>query len=245
MAAMKDRRSLTQEEKDAAKNLKAIYERKKKEWKLQGRNLTQDLIAGEFEWSGQSAVAQYLNANIPLNYEAASKFANFFNVSLKDISEDLAADWPSATISTPNTSIGPLYKGKIPLISWVQAGAWQEVADSYQENDAEDWVLCNEPHSSKAFALRVSGESMRNPGERKSFDDGDIIHVDPERPVENGSLVVVQINGDTEATFKQLIIESGRKYLKALNPNWPHPILEMPQDSTISGVVIGKNVSFI
>lgn len=70
--------------------------------------------------------------------------------------------------------------------------------------------------------------------------NGEIIFVDPEVEARNGSCVVVRQNGNSEATFKQLIIDGSQKYLKALNPNWPSPIIEMLPDATICGVVIGS-----
>ena len=130
----------------------------------------------------------------------------------------------------------------MPLISWVQAGAWQEVVEV--PGEAESWILCPVQHSSRTFALKVVGQSMQSPGEKRSFDDGDIIHVDPEVPANNNSLVVVRVDSDNEATFKQLIVESGRHFLKALNPSWPNRITEMPQDAVICGVVISKTVSY-
>lgn len=43
-----------------------------------------------------------------------------------------------------------------------------------------------------------------------------------------------------EATFKQLIIEEGHQYLKALNPDWPNRIIEVNSNATICGVVVFK-----
>ncbi|MFT6348246.1 MAG: SOS-response transcriptional repressor LexA [Psychromonas sp.] len=43
---------------------------------------------------------------------------------------------------------------------------------------------------------------------------------------------------ENEATFKQLIIESGHKFLKATNPTWPTPIQVINGNCTIVGVVI-------
>jgi len=42
------------------------------------------------------------------------------------------------------------------------------------------------------------------------------------------------------ATFKQLIIEGGHQYLKALNPEWPKPIIEIIENARICGVVVFK-----
>ena len=38
----------------------------------------------------------------------------------------------------------------------------------------------------------------------------------------------------------QLIIEGGRKYLKALNPDWPDRIIEIDENAKICGVVVFK-----
>jgi SOS-response transcriptional repressor LexA len=123
----------------------------------------------------------------------------------------------------------------IPLISWVQAGAWSETVDNYQPGDADEHYPCPEKHSSSTFALTIVGESMY-----PDFIPGEIIYVDPCVEAASGSCVVIRQNGDTEATFKQLMLDGSKKYLKALNPNWPSPIIEMLPDAVICGVVIGS-----
>jgi len=64
--------------------------------------------------------------------------------------------------------------------------------------------------------------------------------VDPHADPTHGKYVVVMIEDTAEATFKQLIVEEGRQYLKALNPEWPNPIIEVDQNARICGVVIFK-----
>jgi len=108
------------------------------------------------------------------------------------------------------------------------------------EQEVEDWIACPVSHSSQAFALRVRGDSMYNPQGRHSFRMGDIIYVDPRKETNNGSFVVANLAGSDEITFKQLVIEDGRNYLKALNPAWPTPIVEMGEEVGICGVVIGR-----
>jgi SOS-response transcriptional repressor LexA len=128
-----------------------------------------------------------------------------------------------------------MVKSNIPLISWVQAGSWESISDVFQSNGADEYYPCPEKHSNATFALRVVGESMS-----PDFIDGEVIFVDPEVEPKNGSCVVVRQNGDSEATFKQLMFDGSDKYLKALNPNWPKKIIEMLPDATICGVVIGS-----
>ena len=123
----------------------------------------------------------------------------------------------------------------VPLINWVQAGTWMNTAEGFAFEDAEEYYPCPEKHSSSTFALTVVGESMA-----PDFIPGEIIYVDPCVEAASGSYVVVRQNGDTEATFKQLMLDGSRKYLKALNPNWPNPIIEMLPDADVCGVVIGS-----
>ncbi|MCF9017363.1 MULTISPECIES: helix-turn-helix domain-containing protein [Pseudomonas] len=139
-----------------------------------------------------------------------------------------------------NVEPGPDIKGAVPLISWIQAGSWCEVSEVRAAYDAESWLPCAVSHSPQTYALRVRGLSMFNPHERRSFRDGDIIFVDPTKDYENGSLVVAKLNDSDEATFKQVVIEGRRIFLKPLNPTWPDPIIELPPDATICGVVISK-----
>lgn len=128
----------------------------------------------------------------------------------------------------------------VPIISWVTAGAWSEVADPYEPGVAEEWIPCPKRHGPRAFALRIRGISMENPGGKHSYSDGDVIFCDPDRQADNGSRVVVRLDDDKEATFKQLVIEGERRYLRALNPSWPEKIIEVKGEATICGVVIGK-----
>ncbi|WP_232036135.1 LexA family protein [Burkholderia stabilis] len=133
------------------------------------------------------------------------------------------------------------YVGKLPLISWVQAGDWSEIVDNFHPGDAEDWILCPFNHGPSAFILRVVGESMYDPSGPKSYAPGDYIAVDPSREAVNRSMVVVRLLDDEKATFKQLIVDpDGTKMLKALNPNWPKPFIEINGNAKIVGTVIGK-----
>lgn len=240
---MTTRHVITEFEKQNAQRLKALYQRLKSDMKAQGKSLTYDDVA-EFIGKTPGAVSQFMNGTTAMNEGMCIKMARFFKVSPSEINPSLSDVLPNVTDGDKNVSELPFNNNAVPLISWVQAGAYQEVETPCTASDAEKWILCPVPHSNQTFALRVHGVSMRNPGNSPSFDEGDIIHVDPEVPAENNSLVVVQINGDTEATFKQLIVEGGRYFLKALNPTWPNPINEMPEDAKICGVVISKTVSY-
>jgi SOS-response transcriptional repressor LexA len=130
--------------------------------------------------------------------------------------------------------------GAVPLISWVQAGCWSDVADPFLPGDADEWLPCPVAHGPRCYAVRVRGDSMNNPGARPSYSDGDIIFVDPDRRANHGDRVIVRLDDHAEATFKQLLVEDGRKLLKALNPEWAPRYIQINGHATIVGVVIGK-----
>ena len=136
-----------------------------------------------------------------------------------------------------NVSPGPTIKATAPLISWVQAGAWSEISE-IKAYDAERY-MCPVNCSDLTFVLKVQGVSME-----PKFHEGDLIFVDPEAECIHGSYVVARLDDDNQATFKQLIIEGGHKFLKAANPNWPEQLIPINGNCTLVGKVIftGKSL---
>jgi SOS-response transcriptional repressor LexA len=146
--------------------------------------------------------------------------------------------------SLANVEDAKEFKGSVPLISWVQAGHWSEVIDNLSPGEAEEWLPRMTNLGPRAYALRVRGISMFNPLGKPSYDDGDIVYVDPDWNYNHLDRVVVRLNGDMEATFKQLIIEGDKMFLRALNPDWPGPkLIPIDDEATMCGVVRGKWVS--
>jgi len=144
----------------------------------------------------------------------------------------------------PDQNVSPArdLNREVPLISWVQAGDWNNLVDNFQPGDADRWVATYAKVSKHAFALRIVGDSMTNPSGAPSFPEGTIIIVDPERAAQPGRFVVVRQNVDTECTFKQLVRDAGKHYLKPLNPRYP--LLEMLPDAVIAGVLVQAVMDF-
>lgn len=142
------------------------------------------------------------------------------------------------TPSVSNTSPGPDMRGKVPLISWVQAGEWCNAADPHLPGQADRWMDCPVSHSTSTFALKVRGDSMTAPhGNTRTYPEGCFIFVDPEkRTPDNGDRVVACMTGTDEVTFKVYKNEDGRKWLQPLNPSH-EPIRE---SFHILGTVLGK-----
>lgn len=133
----------------------------------------------------------------------------------------------SSQSSTPQ-NVSSSGSTKIPLLSWSEAGGR---LDHSQEN--AEFVHLGPQVNDHAFALKVSGDSMET-----EFSNGDIILIDPTLTPNNNSFVVVRLLGEDNATFKQLIMDGGRRYLKPLNPRYP--IIEIDYRASICGVVTSK-----
>ena len=114
-----------------------------------------------------------------------------------------------------NVAPGPNVYGKVPLISWVQAGHASEVVDLLHPGEGFEWIDTTCQIKRHTYALRVRGDSMS-----PDFPDGSVIIVEPEFDPLPGDYVIAK-NGDDEATFKQLIKDGADYYLKPLNERYP------------------------
>ncbi|MGO4310036.1 S24 family peptidase [Pseudomonas sp. KB_15] len=128
--------------------------------------------------------------------------------------------------------------GKVPLISWVQAGAWCEAISNFEAYDADSWLSCPVPISNQGYALKVMGDSMTNPAPGRSYPTGCIIFVDPEAETKTGDRVIARVPRTNEATFKVLVSDAGRQYLKPINPQYP--IIDITEETHICGKVVGS-----
>jgi SOS-response transcriptional repressor LexA len=126
--------------------------------------------------------------------------------------------------------------GKVPLISWVQAGAWCE--SDFEQYDGETWLSCPVPISESGYALKVLGDSMTNPGPGRSYPTGCIIFVDPEAETKTGDRVIARVPRTNEATFKILVEDAGRQFLRPINPQYP--IIDITEETHICGKVVGS-----
>lgn len=121
----------------------------------------------------------------------------------------------------------------VPVISWVQAGAWTEVGFSEVDLSIAETYPCPVPCGPMTYILRVIGDSMID-----EYRPGDMIFVDPEVPSSHGDDVIALMHDSGETTFKRLIEDGGGKYLKALNSNWPEPYIKINGNCSIIGTVI-------
>lgn len=196
--------------------------------------------------AGQSELARALNQSPQTvkNWEARGVSKKGMLIAEREIG--CSAVWVETGIGQmrndgqTNITPGPDLRGRVPIISWVQAGDWQQAVDNFHPGSADDWVEITCQKKTHTFALRVKGDSMVNPNGAPSFPEGFILVVEPEMEPAPGDFVIAK-NGENEATFKQLIKDGGDWYLKPLNPRYP---LKALGDARIVGVVREATLRF-
>jgi SOS-response transcriptional repressor LexA len=121
-----------------------------------------------------------------------------------------------------------------PVLSWVQAGSFTNVA-AVDMSEVTEWLPLPEDECSNCFFLKVQGLSNF-----PDFMEGDYIVVDPDAyygDMQSGDIIVVR-RGD-DATFKKLVIETnGKRYLQALNPEFKPNIIELDDQCLFVGQVV-------
>lgn len=138
---------------------------------------------------GQSTISRVIRGDTQATTETVEDLARAFGVT-------------TAQLMTPSagmTNITPASLGvrQIPMISYVQAGVWTSIVDSYHPGDGAEWLLTDLELSVHAFALEIKGESML-----PDFREGDRVIIDPTVAPNPGDFVVAK-NGEDEATFKK------------------------------------------
>lgn len=188
-----------------------------------------------------------------LSLREASKLAGISHVHIKDIEDDKIkptfekvisllrayhADIQEFLVETgylpKDVEPAPLGKlRQIPVVSWVIAGKWNEVCDSFQPGDADEWIE-TDIKGPNVFALRVKGDSME-----PEFIEGDIIVVNPHIKPNHNDYVIVR-NEEGEATLKQLKKYGRIRVLHPLNPKYKDIELSEKHQYVIVGKVVEK-----
>ena len=188
---------------------------------------------------GQSQTSQFAGTN-PIKgignkvareiEEAFEKPHGWLDIPHKLPSETVALD---QNVSSPIPLAGRL----IPVISWIQAGTWTTVDSVPEGTQFDEWLPPNPKCGKNGYGLEVVGESML-----PDFRPGDKIYVNPDfQPdgLKTGDLVIMSCEGEAEATFKKLIVESGNMYLQPLNPDWPEKTMPLVDGCKLVGKVVG------
>lgn len=193
--------------------------------------MTQQKLADLMEMTRQNIGSIEKGKSLP-SVETLLQFARILSVTegaLLSHQRVLARDIEAAGADDDGLGKFGIVRG-VPIISWVAASKFCMSADPYVVGGAEETVNVVGV-GERCFALRVDGPSME-----PEFRAGSLIVVDPERGAKSGDFVVVRLDGTDEATFKQLHIDGGKRFLRPLNPQFP--AFEMPEEARVCGVVV-------
>lgn len=227
---------LTAADLETARRLRKIWNAKKGVL-----GLTQ-AKAGERLGVSQGMVGHYINARKSIPLKQLFRLAKLLQVDPEQLRPGIRQEFGLKEKGTReekgdydggNTEPGPDIRGEHPVISWVQAGDPSIVADPFPPGVSEEWYPCPVPCSEKTFVLRVKGPSME-----PEYQEGDLIFVDPEEEPAHNKDVVVRFEDSQEATFKRLVVDNGKYYLKAINPEWPKRYIPIDGEATLCGVVV-------
>ena len=158
----------------------------------------------------------WLNGEHRMAIDLARKIASDHGASFDELYFGTNASAPGSEGAgiDANVSAAAPPRGRIPVISEVQAGHFTEVVDNYHPGDADEWLEVSCPVNRHTFALIVTGDSME-----PEFPSGVRVVVEPDLQWENGDYVVAG-NGEG-ATLKQIVRDGNDWYLKPLNPRYP------------------------
>ncbi|MGL5343647.1 MAG: LexA family protein [Plesiomonas sp.] len=136
-----------------------------------------------------------------------------------------------------NADIVQLTGRKLPVLNYIQAGAWSEAIDYRTYDGSIEWIEAGWDCSSKSFGLVLRGDSMF-----PEFVEGDVIVIDPDIAPLPGDCVAAK-NGDDEATFKRYrpkgYNDQGVEYFELVPTNENYPRMRSDkQDIRIIGTMV-------
>lgn len=125
----------------------------------------------------------------------------------------------------------------VPLLQWKNLTTEGGLLRKFEDTGfVGEWIATQADEiKPAAFALAVIGDSMVNPAE-PSFPDGTIIVADPGEPAGHGDYVVATDPNSGEPTFKRLMKDGGRWFLKPLNQAYPTTEIQDPKTCVIGRV---------
>lgn len=196
------------------------------------KKLTQQQIADAIGVSKTSVIYWEKDENLP-KHDSLMALAQILGVTSNYLLYGKEDDSLDRNVTAPFPISGRL----VPVISWVQAGTWTAADSVPLDTQFKEWLPPNPKCGKNGYGLIVVGESMS-----PDFRPSDKIYVNPDFQISDlktGDLVIVACDGETEATFKKLIVESNGMYLEPLNPKWHEKIILLREGCKLVGKVVG------
>lgn len=202
--------------------------------RMKEMGVTQERLAEQLGKT-QGAIGHWLNGRREPGVDDIANIMKALGIESINLKQDgYVTDVPA---SGENFAYAGVYSQskRYPLISWISAGAWCDADEPLSVDNIDEWYESDRKIKGRGFWLKVEGDSMTSPT-GTSVPEGSIVLFDTGKEPVNGSLVIAKMVDSNEATFKKLILDGGKKYLKGLNPAWP--LVEINGNCRVIGVAV-------
>ena len=199
---------------------------------MEDRKVTQGELAERLGMS-QGGVGHWLNKRRAPNLTDMNRVLTALGLGYLEVALDIRE---RAEEALPEKNYNPYFR--YPVSDWKGLCEVREERATY---GAARFELSDYHAQGDAFWLPVTGDAMTAPS-GLSVSAGMMILVDPAIKAEPGKLVVAQGAANPQATFRQLLEESGQLYLVPLNPTYPKQ--PFTDDCRILGVVVQAMAKF-
>jgi SOS-response transcriptional repressor LexA len=160
--------------------------------------------------------------------KSLAPIAQYFDISL----EQLRGEVPIPSLDRTNETLEELGVHRIPILSWLEVEDW--LAERSSRENEYPTVLTDTPVSSISFALKLEDASME-----PLFSIGTTVILDPSKEAKDRYYVLVKLKAHHKPIFRQLFIDAGDQFIKALSPHLESSRIHLLEDDDrILGVLI-------
>ena len=156
------------------------------------------------------------------------------------IGAGVGAATASAVPARPDRAAPPPRFWSYPILTWSEAMQANRL-DARAPGEKNQFESCDYLKIGVAFWLKMCGDAMAAPiGASPSLPAGTLVLLDTGLQAVPGKLVLVELPDSPTPTLRMLIEESGRRYLKPLNP--AYPLISLDDNCHILAVAIEARI---
>lgn len=173
----------------------------------------------------KATIYRYENGDIgKVPYDVLEPLSEALDVSIGYLvgSEDTVEEHPLPSNLIPINKVN-----RIPVVGTIAAGKPITATENI-----ESYIMLDQEYKAD-FALKIKGDSMIDAG----INDGDLALIVKDRPIDNGEIYAVLIDG--EATLKKIYKNEEYLTLQACNSKYPAKIVKEDDNPYIVGKLSG------
>jgi len=165
--------------------------------------------------------------------ETVRALAQCFHISIHQLIGEAPLPSHMATAASSST-----WKN-IPLLSLKEACLWADSRHQHQINASKNKIGIDLPVSDHSYAIHMPDTTMS-----PRFPEGTVLIIDPQQTAQNQDFVLAQykVGAQSQTTFKQLLIDGEKRYLKPLNPDFQ--VIQMTDQYSLLGTLIQARTDY-